>query len=60
MELPTVEVRFENLYIETSLYTDTERNLPTILNAYRGALEVRRRRSQLSALQLPSAGPATG
>jgi len=41
MVLPTVEVRFKDLYIETALYTDTERNLPTILNSYRSALEVR-------------------
>lgn len=40
IELPTVEVRFENIHIETSLYTDTERNLPTILNSYRAGLEV--------------------
>lgn len=43
MVLPSVEVRFKDLYIETSLYIDTQRNLPTILNAYRGALEVRTR-----------------
>ena len=41
IELPTVEIRFENIHIETALYTDTGRNLPTILNSYRAALEVR-------------------
>ena len=41
MELPSVEVRFENLHIETSLYSESGRNLPTIFNAYRNAFEVR-------------------
>ena len=40
MEQPAVEVRFQSLHVETSLYTESARNLPTILNAYRDALEV--------------------
>ena len=44
IELPAVEVRFQNLHVETSHYTESGRNLPTILNAYRGALEVTTRR----------------
>ena len=40
MEQPTAEVRFQNLRVETSLYTKSGRNLPTILNAYRDAFEV--------------------
>jgi len=40
IEQPAVEVRFQNLHVETSLYMESSRNLPTILNAYRGALEV--------------------
>ena len=41
MELPSVELRFQNLHIETSLYSESGRNLPTIFNAYRNAFEVR-------------------
>ncbi len=41
MELPSVEVRFENLHVETSVYRESGRNLPTIFNAYRDGLEVR-------------------
>ena len=40
MELPAVEVRFQKLQVETSVYTKSGRNLPTILNAYRDAFEV--------------------
>lgn len=40
IELPAVEVRFQNLHVETSFYTESGRNLPTICNAYRAALEV--------------------
>ena len=40
MELPSVEVRFENLHVET-LYSESGRNLPTIFNAYCSAFEVR-------------------
>ena len=39
-EMPTVEVRFENLNIEAETYAETGRNLPTILNTYRSVLEV--------------------
>ena len=41
MEQPSVELRFQNLHIETSLYSESGRNLPTIFNAYRNAFEVR-------------------
>ena len=40
MEQPSVELRFQNLHIETSLYSESGRNLPTIFNAYRNAFEV--------------------
>ena len=43
MELPSVEVRFKDLHIDTPLYSESGRNLPTIFNAYRDALEVRQR-----------------
>ena len=38
---PGIEVRFKDIFIETSVYTNVSRNLPSILNAYRGAVEVR-------------------
>ncbi len=41
MQVPAVEVRFEGLHIDTEVYAETGRNLPTILNAYRAVLEVR-------------------
>lgn len=37
---PGIEVRFKDIFIETSVYTNVSRNLPSILNAYRGAVEV--------------------
>ena len=37
---PSVEVRFKNLNVETEVYADLSRNLPSILNAYREAFEV--------------------
>ncbi len=37
---PGIEVRFQDIFIETSVYTNVSRNLPSILNAYRGFLEV--------------------
>ncbi len=40
MEQPSVELRFQNLHIETSLYSDSGRNLPTVFNAYRNVFEV--------------------
>eukprot|EP00891_Asterochloris_glomerata_P005114 jgi/Astpho2/5114/Aster-06326 len=39
MQVPAVEVRFEGLHIDTEVYAETGRNLPTILNAYRAVLE---------------------
>ncbi len=38
---PGIEVRFQDIFIETSVYTNVSRNLPSILNAYRGFFEVR-------------------
>ncbi|KAK9820341.1 hypothetical protein WJX72_009201 [[Myrmecia] bisecta] len=38
-DIPSVEVRFENLHVETSVYASTARNLPTILNSYRNVVE---------------------
>lgn len=40
LELPTVEVRFEDLHIETEVYAETSRQLPSLLNAVRGIFEV--------------------
>ena len=37
---PGIEVRFKDIFIETSVYTNVSRNLPSIFNAYRGAVEV--------------------
>ena len=39
MEIPSVEVRFENLTIESSVYIGS-RALPSVLNAYRNFFEV--------------------
>ena len=50
MQVPAVEVRFEGLHIETEVYAETGRNLPTILNAYRAVLEVRLQRSSKAAV----------
>ena len=38
--LPTVEVRFENLHIETEVYAETSRQLPSLWNAVRSSVEV--------------------
>ena len=51
MQVPAVEVRFEGLHIETEVYAETGRNLPTILNAYRAVLEVRLQHSSDAAVQ---------
>ena len=40
LELPTVEVRFENLHIETEVYAETARQLPSLWNAARSSIEV--------------------
>ena len=64
LALPTVEVRFEDLHIETEVYAETSRQLPSLPNAVRGIFEARQfhpprgmpaRRSK--PLPLPS-GPA--
>ena len=39
MEMPAVEVRFENLTVESSVYVGS-RALPSVLNAYRNFVEV--------------------
>lgn len=41
LDLPTVEVRVEDLHIETEVYAETDRQLPSLLNAMRSGLEVR-------------------
>ena len=46
---PGIEVRFKDIFIETSVYTNVSRNLPSILNAYRGAVEVSSRVIQISS-----------
>ena len=40
LELPGVEVRFEDLHIETEAYAETGRQLPSLFNAVRSAVEV--------------------
>lgn len=40
LELPIVEVRFENLHIETEVYAETSRQLPSLWNAVRSSVEV--------------------
>ena len=37
---PGIEVRFKDIFIETSVFTNVSRNLPSVLNAYRGGVEV--------------------
>ncbi|KAK9916362.1 hypothetical protein WJX75_001804 [Coccomyxa subellipsoidea] len=39
LDLPTVEVRVEDLHIETEVYAETDRQLPSLLNAMRSGLE---------------------
>ena len=41
MQMPSVEIRLENLRVETSLHSKPGRNVPTVFNAYRDAFEVR-------------------
>ena len=36
-----MEVRFENLHIETEAYAETSRQLPSLWNAARASIEVR-------------------
>ena len=45
--LPSVEVRFEGLHIETEVYAETSRQLPSLFNAVRGLLEARPQCSHL-------------
>lgn len=35
-----MEVRFENLHIETEVYAETSRQLPSLWNAVRSSVEV--------------------
>lgn len=39
---PSTEVRFKDLYVETEVYADLTRNLPSVLGFYRGLVEVSR------------------
>ena len=39
LDLPSVEVRFEDLHIETSVFAASGRNVPNVLNAYRDIFE---------------------
>ena len=39
IELASIEVRFENLSVESSVYVGS-RALPTVLNSYRNVLDV--------------------
>ena len=39
LDLPSVEVRFEDLHIETSVFAESGRNVPNVLNAYRDIFE---------------------
>ena len=38
---PVVEVRFRGLRVETDVYDNLSRNLPTVISAYRSGIEVR-------------------
>jgi hypothetical protein len=40
LDLPTVEVRVEDLHIETEVYAETGRQLPSLFNALRSFVEV--------------------
>lgn len=37
--LPKVEVRVEDLHIETEVYAETDRQLPSLFNAVRSSVE---------------------
>lgn len=41
LELPTVEVRFEGVQVETEVFRETSRNLPSLYNTLRNSVEVR-------------------
>ena len=55
-----MEVRFENLHIETEVYAETSRQLPSLWNAVRASVEVTRLLScqHLSCRQLVTSRPA--
>lgn len=55
-----MEVRFENLHIETEVYAETSRQLPSLWNAVRASVEVIRLLSwqRLSCRQLLACRPA--
>ena len=36
-----MEVRFENLHVETEVYAETSRQLPSLWNAVRASVEVK-------------------
>ncbi len=40
MKLPTVEVRFQDIHIETEVYAETSRNLPSLSNVFYNAFDV--------------------
>ena len=40
MRPPSVEVRFKDLYVETQVYADLSRNLPSVIGFYRESIEV--------------------
>lgn len=37
---PSAEVRFRDLYVETQVYADLSRNLPSVIGFYRQCIEV--------------------
>ena len=40
MRPPTVEVRFQDLTVQTSVYAELSRNLPSVMGFYRECMEV--------------------
>ena len=40
LRLPAAEVRFRDLYVETQVYADLSRNLPSVIGFYRECIEV--------------------
>lgn len=40
MRPPSVEVRFKDLYVETEVYADLSRNLPSVIGFFRECIEV--------------------
>ena len=55
-----MEVRFENLHIETEVYAETSRQLPSLWNAVRASVEVMPLlgRQHLPCRQLVTSRPA--